>query len=334
MTDTQKKSKEPKTFNLKCPPSVTNKAVPCNEDVTNKFYRLLEKLESDENSILCMRGDSQKTIEKHNNFITNLGDIFIVGNKSKSHLNVKIIEDNRSTKTLSSKKYLIEILKKKVKEINSIIQSYPSNYGITGSINEDIFSAFEDMEIEELYKWKIFLIYLTHNSGKNIEFNQETPVISVSYGEKKYETASRFAVSRNKQKKGVVYIYALDANSQYYLKTEKLNQKLKEYGVNWHMDIHNEIMLTNGMFPHFLLGVYEVSGKGVENLFINPWLIEQFRSNEEFDVKEGLKIDQTNFVDLAKKMGYKQFFVQYNGSNTFVTDVDYSEHQELITTST
>ena len=74
-------------------------------------------------------------------------------------------------------------------------------------------------------------------------------------------------------------------------------------------------MLINGMYPHFLLGVFEVKHNLTPKFIINPWLYKILKENKTFNYTNGLPIDQTNFHKLAEEMGYSNYFFHFFGND-------------------
>jgi len=162
-----------------------------------------------------------------------------------------------------------------------------------------------------------------HNEGSFEEFKSSSPFLSLTHGRYKFRTARNFALSKHNQiRKGLIYLYSLNRQDHNYFITKKFTQKLQEFGISWYQDIHNEIMLLNGMYPHYLLGVFEVTKTSTPKFIINPALYKLFEKNEEFDWRNGLKINQLNFRELVKELGYETFFYTYGDNQTYVADIE------------
>jgi hypothetical protein len=88
-------------------------------------------------------------------------------------------------------------------------------------------------------------------------------------------------------------------------------------------------MLMNGMYPHYMLGVFEVTWENTPRFIINPWLYDILINNKEFDYQNGLNINQENFNDLAKNLGYESFFFRNDSGDAFISDLN-NEHIEKV----
>jgi hypothetical protein len=85
------------------------------EEISNSFrdkiILIAEEIESNQDMILCVRGDSKKTTLQHNTFINKeLSKLFIVGQKAKSHISQH--KDPKYQYTTPDKESLISDLKK------------------------------------------------------------------------------------------------------------------------------------------------------------------------------------------------------------------------------
>jgi len=174
----------------------------------------------------------------------------------------------------------------------------------------------DEFDLDLLEKWKIFFLSFFHNCGTPINFKNYSPFLSLTYGYRKYKTARYFALKYSKKekrfklKKGVVFLYCLNADSPYYIKTNDFTKQLKHNNVQWYKNINREIMLMSGMFPHYLLGVFEVECNKTPQFIINPWLYKILNEGVEFDYIKGLDINQTDFKEIANERGYTNYFFQ------------------------
>ena len=110
-----------------------------------------------------------------------------------------------------------------------------------------------------LERWTIFFLSFLHNSGNPKSFKLSSPFLSLTYGDDRREIAERFALERCKHDRGIVFIYSLKSKSRYYFLAKDLANQLEEHGVHWYPDRNSEILLLDGMYPHFLIGILEVS---------------------------------------------------------------------------
>ncbi|MCX6150889.1 MAG: hypothetical protein NTX22_10220 [Ignavibacteriales bacterium] len=280
----------------------------------NRLLSLIQELETSKKVYLCTRGDSKKTLENHNNFIIHdLSKIFIVGQKSRSAIDRPA--NNHSPYKNDSSDIIQEIIQL-VEQVNKILNLKTKDYNIKGVIPNSFIEDLPNLGNDLLAKWKIFFISFLHNYGSCETFKNYSPFISLTYGRNKYKVASKFALSKCSFDRGIVFVYSLTKNCHYYIKAKTLTNKLKKYGVQWYKDSHSEIMLLGGMYPHFLIGIFEVFKEGNAKFIINPWLYRKIINEREFDFSNGLEINQQNFHSFAEKLGYSNFFFHFVNDNT------------------
>lgn len=84
--------------------------------------------------------------------------------------------------------------------------------------------------------------------------------------------------------------------------------------MNWYKDKHKEIMVINGLYPHYILGFFEVEGDLIKRFILNPWFYSQFKAdlnlNQKYDYSNGVLIDQENFEESLANLGYKTYFIR------------------------
>lgn len=302
-----------------------------NQNTINQFKKLIEKLETIPQVILCTRGDSKRSLDKHNDFFQqDLSKLFIVGEKSQS--NIKKTTSDKYRHTHSQNNYtLIDELEVLINEVNEEVKNKPESHKVFGEINDNFLNKLrEENDIDILAKWKVFFLSFLHNSGSLKDFKSNSPFLSMAYGYKKYAIAKQFAFSRISHDKAIAYLYALNAGDPYYMQTKLMTNELKQFGIEWYEDIHNEIMLINGMFPHFLLGILETTRNSTIRCIINPWLYDLLKNNKPFDYKNGLNINQENFNRLAENLGYTNFFFTDKEGNAFISDLDEAHIEKVI----
>lgn len=293
------------------------------EIIISKFKDLMHKLESNPNVILCMRGAS-KTYKE---FLTidNLKKFFIVGQKVNAHINEPIDKKYRHIEKLNKKNLILEI-KQIIEEINTQIKNNPHRKKpLKGKISNKFIKNLKNCNILNLNKIKIFFLAFLHNSYKNKKFNSITPFLSMARGKEKFKIAKKFALGNDTKMDGYVFLYSLCTKSDrnipdQYIITEDFMKVLKKIGLRFFEDRYSEVMLLNGMYPHYLLGIIKIKNKIISEFIMNPALEEVLKLNQEFKYEEGLKINQTNFKELAKELGYKTFFYT-NGSKTYISDL-------------
>jgi len=300
------------------------------DNIKYKFESLIENLEDTPQVTLCTRGDSKKE-KSHDDLFNNLlSKIFIVGEKSKSNIKSSHDDKYKHLETNNKNMLLLE-LKTLIKEVNNEIMNKPDNHNISGLINNDFIINLEKSDIQSLNKWKIFFLSFLHNSGSLKDFKNYSPFISMAYNTDKYKIARKFAFERNTYDKAIIYLYALNTGDPYYIQTKSMTKVLKKYGVTWYKDIHNEIMLINGMYPHYLLGIFEITEHTTPRFIINPWLYDILNKDESFDYKNGLRINQENFTELAQDVGYTNFFFRDNDGTAFISDFSDTYIEKVIT---
>ena len=302
-------------------------------NIHDKLINLINYLEQIPQVYLCARGDST-LLEEHNEiFNVNVSDelrrLFIIGEKARIH--IKGINNDDKKYTHYDNNNLLETIKLLIKGVNIIINRSPKSNEISGQIPKSFINNLCNLNLDSLEKWKIFFLSFLHNSAKPIDFKKHSPFLSVAYGYKKYRTARNFALSRCKHKKGMILLYCLNAGWPYYIRTIDLTNRLAKFNVKWYKDIHNEIILMNGIYPHYLLGIFEVKNNLTPKFIVNPWLYELLNVGNSFDYSKGLPIDQTDFIEFAEKKGYSSFFFSLiNSNNEFVSNISQTNIHKTI----
>lgn len=122
----------------------------------------------------------------------------------------------------------------------------------------------------------MFLLNLAHNIGGRWENKSRSPFVSASYGRKGFKTALHFAKNRNNFKYSyIIFGFIYENNFQNYFFTKELNEKLEILNSEWHPDIHNEIILKDGIFLQNIFGVFEVDNQtGLKSFIVNPYLYQ------------------------------------------------------------
>jgi hypothetical protein len=297
--------------------------------VRDRLINLISKLEQIPQVYLCLRGDSKKNLSNHDKFFNKeLSKIFIVGLKSLS--NIKMSTNRAYIHYKDDPKNLIVEIEQLVNKVNIEIAAKPNRHKITGRISPEFIRSLENQDSSLLGKWKLFFLSFLHNNGKCMSFKKYSPFISLTYGYRKYVIARKFALERCPHKKGILFLYCLNSGWSYYIKSIDFTKELKKFNIIWYKDIHKEIMLINGMYPHYLLGVFEVEPYKNPKFVINPWLYKMLLSNEKYDYTKGIQVDQTYFHSFAETLGYSNFFFHYiNDSNAYVSELNQSNHYKV-----
>lgn len=299
------------------------------DSIKNRLIQLIDKLERISQVYLCLRGDSKRDIYIHNKiFSEDLLYIFLVGEKARASIEMSSIERYQNLNN-SNHNNLSEIVQL-VDEINNDILVKSCDDQISGIIPQNFINMISKMDEEELVKWKVFLLSFLHNSGKLKQFKNHSPFISLTYGPNKYKISRKFALDRCQHKKGIIFLYCLNTGWPNYIKTIEFEKKLTRFGVNWYKDDNSEIMLLNGMYPHYLLGIFEVEPIRNPRFIINPWLYNMFLQNQNFDYFNGIPIEQTYFHSFAEKLGYNNYFFHYINQNVeYVSEINQRNHYKI-----
>ncbi len=300
------------------------------KDIILRFHNLLDKLESQSQTILCTRGDSKQNTSKHNKFFQNdLNKVFTVGGKSNYHLNKDVESIYRHT-YIENKELLQKELKELVKKANNAMNKREKGFSIK-TLEYFTNLQLDKFDIESLLKLKVFFLSFFHTDGRLREFSNTSPFLSMTYGGKKFTIARRFALGKdNPKSEAFVYLYSLNAGDPYYMKTNSLSRELRKQGAKWHYDKYHELLLINGMFPHYILGIFEVKKNSTPIFIINPYLYNILEENKLFDYINGLEIDQKNFIEYAKSLGYENYFYTTNNNKIHVNSIDLSSNPKEV----
>ncbi len=304
-----------------------------NKKIIERFFSLLNRLESQQQTIVCTRGDSKNDTEDHNNFFKHdLNKLFTVGAKSNYHF-TKEIESIYSHTKMENINILQKELKELIREAKMAINKREKEF-LRVPLN-----YFDDVDLQKcsldsLLKFKVFLLHFFHTDGRLSKFKEESPFLSVAYSKKKFAIARKFALrldGQNPREKGFVYLYSLYRGDSFYLKTKKLSKKLKMLGATWHDDMYHEIVLFNGMFPHYILGIFEMEKYKTTKFVMNPYLYDILDKSEVFDYLHGLPINQENFIKYAENLGYKNYFYKTSTNKIYANDLkNFSNPKEVI----
>ncbi len=303
------------------------------DSVKYSFVELVNKLERIPQVYLCLRGDSMKDIDTHNKvFNEDLSKLFIVGEKARS--SIQMSTDSEYQHYINNCSNTLNDIKKLVNEVNNRLLNNSLSPRVSGRIPQSFIYSIQHLDEKEIGEWKIFFLSFLHNSGRVKRFTNHSPFISLTYGPNKYTISRKFALERSKHKKGILFLYCLNAGWPYYIKTSDFRKQLRKFGVKWYPDINSEIMLLDGMYPHYLLGVYEVERSRNPRFVLNPWLYNLLLQNKNFDYSKGICIDQTYFNTFAQKLGYKNYFFHYINENVeFASELNQRNHYKIISPS-
>ncbi len=166
----------------------------------------------------------------------------------------------------------------------------------------------------------MFLLNLVHNIGRRWENKSRSPLVSASYGHKGFKTALHFAENKNVFKYSyIIFGFIRENNVQNYFFTKELNEKLGILNSEWYPDIHNEIILKDGIFPQNIFGVFEVDNQtGLKSFIINPYFYQLINLRKgkkiyrprdliQFISQRGIPVEQRNFEEFARELGYQSY---------------------------
>jgi len=300
--------------------------------IVELFKEDIHRLENSEGQcIVCFRGDSKENLESHKDFFEkDLSKIFMVGSKSRSN-DVRNIDDPFEFYKGKPKIGILEDLEELITVCNLEIQGKPAYHPVRGTLNKQILMEyFNGLSEEELEHWRLVFISFLHNNGKGRKykkFKDYSPFTSLTYGKHKGRIARKFA-TRNIGS-GIVYIISINKQDKNYIKTIKITDTLKKYGVNWYEDIHSEMMVLNGIFPHDILGVMEVKRNRTPMLVINPWLFSEYLNDKRFDLKNGIPVNQKSFKKWIEEVtNYQRYSWKDYQGNHFIEEIN-QERREL-----
>lgn len=181
----------------------------------------------------------------------------------------------------------------------------------------------------------MYLLNLAHNIGGRWENKCRSPFVSASYGSKGFETALRFAQARNTDINSyVIWGFTNINDSGNYIFTKELSRNLGMMNVNWYEDIHSEIIIKDSIAPQNILGVFEINNEtSAKQFIINPSLYKLFYASKDmhrykfselvnYICREGIPIDQSNFMKCARELGYKSYGYRLPNGQTFAGEID------------
>lgn len=294
-------------------------------DLINKFISDIGIIENNPNFLLCLRGDSKKSETDHAVFFNKrLNNFFIIGSKAKSYYKTGKEDDFEYYEGKNRNEILSE-LNELIDTCNSEIIQKPKQHGISGQINSSFIDNLKCKSQNELEHWRLFFISLLHNNGKGKKyekFKDYSPFVSLTYGNKKTSISRRFAIDRTKHKKGFIFIIVVDTRKRDYIKTHDLITELSDFGIKWYNDRHRECMLLNGIFPHYILGLFEVQKTRTPRLIINPWLYKEYKENRVYNIESGIPVNQEYFHEWMKYDDYKRYFYEDYNRNQFISEIN------------
>lgn len=197
-------------------------------------------------------------------------------------------------------------LKSKSKDIKEFKLVHPEFCDYFGGDNKGRFIS----TLSEIPKYgRDYYLYFLHTAGW-IDISRISFLVSTSLS---YDAATKFGTDGNKQ---YVTYYIIpepfDDFAVSHLRAKKYEPFLKDKGLPLYSGktIHpaeREVAVKAALFPHFILGVRNVT----ENRFIaNPHLFS--RANQARSIIQGLDIDQSGFAEKLNCTNFKR------GTETFL----------------
>ncbi|NKD39333.1 hypothetical protein HED42_14390 [Enterococcus casseliflavus] len=181
----------------------------------------------------------------------------------------------------------------------------------------------------------MYLLNLAHNIGGRWENKCRSPFVSASYGSKGFATALRFAQARNTDNNSyIIWGFTNINDSGNYIFTKELSRNLGMMNVDWYEDIHSEVIIKDSIAPQNILGVFEINNEtSAKKFIINPSLYKLFYESKDmhrykfselvnYICREGIPIDQSNFMKCARELGYKSYGYRLPNGQTFAGEID------------
>ena len=159
--------------------------------------------------------------------------------------------------------------------------------------------------------------------------------ISLTHGNNKYKTARHFALNKKRNDIGFIFVYILDTNRNNYIKSSELTKQLEEYGIKWFPDIDNEIMVINGLYPHNIIGFFEVENENIKRFILNNWFYDKMKKYPDYDFSQGVDVDQGDylekFLNSARNLGFKTYFHRNDAlnGNEYISETEISNSRPV-----
>lgn len=176
------------------------------------------------------------------------------------------------------------------------------------------------------YKDMYYLLLLwLHNIGNYTGYKHDSPLISTTTS---MEVAFKFA-NNNKNKDYIFVILECENGICDFFETNRLNKILKEIHVNWHENIHKEVMFKDAIFPQCIIGILEKYEENY-NFILNPALIDIINNFENFTVSNeevatfllylGISVNQDRFEEGFQSLGYDKWTNQIGDNRKIITN--------------
>ena len=272
------------------------------EDLKSNLYNVLKKLEG-ENRIVFRGFSPKSTSSDFWKYVFNVGekgDHF--RNSGNRTYKTTLYDSDHEKDAQQNFEYLLSELE------NNIIPNYKY-----GNLISDISTLRKRID-NFMKKYKIdytkmyyFLLAWLHNIGRDTGLKNTSPLISTT-------TSLDTALSFQKENKNSKYVYIVLLAENYFadcFDTNQLNAILKELEIEWHKNIHNEVMIKDAIVPHLIIGILEMNSYETRVIF-NPALISFLKEENNSDnadkiyvlKKRALKVDQKDFDAGREALGY------------------------------
>lgn len=166
----------------------------------------------------------------------------------------------------------------------------------------------------------MFLLNLCHNIGGAWEDKARSPFVSAAYGKDGFKKALHFARGRQERRYSyIIWGFIRKNDDGNYMITKELAQKMGMLEAQWYEDIHSEIIIKDGIFPHNIFGVFVIDSEtNSKEFIINPFLYQLFYVNKgkskyqlsdltDYVCQNGIAIDQNDFEICASSLGYQSY---------------------------
>lgn len=232
---------------------------------------------------------------------------FVVGAKGNAYRDNITRDDNIAYFT--NREYKTEI-HRLLDLINSVLEKNDF-----GKIDYD---KLRDVIGEESKMYE-FLLILAHNVGNKWENKSKSPFLSTTYGRDAFKTALKFAQHKNKGKYSYIIFAISNDKSKHGFKTVDFDQYLRRLNVEWYDDIHSEKIIKDAIFPHHIIGVFQVDNYSKSKSFIiNPYLYRMIETAvkskcfnyyklHDYICNYGIQVEQSDFAQFASALGYKSY---------------------------
>ena len=213
-----------------------------------------------------------------------------------------------------------------------IIPNYKYKYLVSDyeKLQERLYDYRELNKVDYKDMYYLLLLWL-HNIGNYTGYKHDSPLISTTTS---MEVAFKFAnnnINNNKNKDYIFVILECENGICDFFETNRLNKILKEINVNWHENIHKEVMFKDAIFPQCIIGILEKYEENY-NFILNPALIDIINNFENFTVSNeevatfllylGISVNQDRFEEGFQSLGYDKWINQIGYNRKIITNYE------------